>query len=464
MKTFLVSLLVSLAVSFPAAAERPNVLWIVGEDMGPELGCYGDALAVTPHMDRLAREGARYKRCFTHAPVCAPSRHGLITGRYPISTGAHHMRSTLVQPPVTFTKLLRDAGYFVAWPGKTDFNFKDPAEFADSRENWWKKSAPLKQPFFAYANFTQSHESQVRNDGEKFAANTRRLTPEQRHDPAKVKLPPFWPDAPEVRREVANYYDLVTSVDYDVGDVLKYLDDHDLAKNTVVILIGDHGRGMPRYKRWVHDTGTHVPLIVRWPGNLPAGSVSEELVGFVDLPATALALGGAEVPASFEGQVFLGARKAPARKYVYAHRDYMDETLDRIRSVRDDRFRYLRNFHPELPHAQRIDYMEIGKTMQVWRKWHADGKLDAVQSLFFAATKPKEELYDTAADPFEVRNLAGESEHAAKLAELRGACDEWIARTNDMGAVPVAELIARKVITDRDAKYEERRKRGKATQ
>jgi N-sulfoglucosamine sulfohydrolase len=429
--------------------------------LGPEVGCYGDAQAITPNIDRLSSEGARFTRCFTHAPVCAPSRHGLITGQYPIKTGAHHMRSTLIKPPMTFTKLLRDAGYFVAWPGKTDFNFKEPADFADTREGWLKKAPPA-QPFFAYLNLLETHESQVRNDRDKFAANTQRLTPEQRHDPAKMQLPPFWPDAPEVRRELANYYDLVTAVDYGVGDVLAWLDAHAITDNTIVVFFGDHGRGMPRYKRWCHDTGTHVPLIVRWPGKLQPGSVREELVEFVDLPATMLALAGAPVPQDFDGQVFLGPNAAPERKYVHAHRDYMDETFDRIRSVRDKRWRYVRNFHPELPYAQRNDYMEIGKTMQVWRQWHSEGKLNAAQSLFFAATKPQEELYDTDTDPFEINDLAAHPAHAAKVAELRAACDEWLARTNDMGAVPVDDLIRRGVMTPRDEKYIERAKKAAA--
>jgi uncharacterized sulfatase len=448
-----------LLAAGPAAAfgaeTRPNIIWMVGEDMGAEVGCYGDRAAITPNIDQLAREGARFTRCFTHAPVCAPSRHGLITGRYPIATGAQHMRSRLLEPPVTFTKLLRDAGYYVAWPGKTDFNFKEPAEFADSRENWLK-NAPPPQPFFAYVNFNQSHESQVRNDGNKFANNTRRLTAEQRHRPEEMALPPFWPDTTEVRREVANYYDLVTSVDYDVGDVLAYLEKHELAGRTVLIFFGDHGRGMPRFKRWCYDTGTHVPLVVRWPGQITPGTVRDDLVAFVDLPATVLSLAGAPIPAAFDGQPFLGPNRAPPRKYVYAHRDYMDETLDRIRSVRDAQFHYLRNFHPELPYAQRIEYMEIGKTMQAWRRAFAEGKLNPVQSLFFAKTKPREELYDTAADPWEVRNLAGDPRHAAKLEELRRACEEWIAQTKDFGAIPLDELISRKIIAPRNPEYNQR--------
>jgi uncharacterized sulfatase len=441
---------------------RPNIIWVVGEDMGPEVACYGDLEAITPNIDRLAREGARFTRCYTHAPVCAPSRHGLITGRYPIATGGHHMRSTVLRPPVTFTRLLRDNGYYVAWPGKTDFNFAEPPDFADSRANWLKKPPPP-QPFFAYVNCNQSHESQVRNDGNKLASNTRRLTAAQHHSPDRMALPPFWPDRAEVRRELANYYDLVTSVDYDLGDVVDYLEKNGLADNTVLIFFGDHGRGMPRFKRWCYDTGTHVPLIVRWPGQISPGSVRDDLVAFVDLPATVLSLAGVARPPELDGQPFLGAERAPPRKYVYAHRDYMDETFDRIRSVRDAQFHYLRNFHPELPYAQRIEYMEIGKTMQAWRRAHAEGKLNAVQSLFFAPVKPREELYDTAADPFEVHNLADDPQHAAKLDELRAACDEWISRTKDLGAIPLDELVARKIIAPRKPIYDERKKRALTT-
>lgn len=452
-------MMVGLAGAGLAVAEapkRPNIVWIVGEDMGPELGCYGDGLATTPNFDRLAKEGARYTKAFTHAPVCAPSRHGLITGQYPIKTGAMHMRSKLVTPPVTFTKLLRDAGYFVAWPGKTDFNFNQPQDFADSKKNWWAEDKVPGQPFFGYANFTDSHESQVRNDGDKYAQNTQRLTPEQRCDPAKLKLPPFWPDSPEVRRELANYYDLVTAVDYKAGDVLQWLDKHGLAENTIVVFFGDHGRGMPRYKRWCYDTGTHVPLIVRWPGKIGAGSVRDGLVEFVDLPATMLALAGVKVPESFDGVPFLDAEgnEAGARKYVHSHRDYMDEAYDRIRSVRDGRWRYVKNFEPEIPYSLKNDYMERGKTMQVWRQWDAEGKLDAVQSIHFRKTKPVEELYDSEADPFEVRNVINDPANKDKLTELRAEMDKWLAATGDKGAVPVGKLISDGVIHPRNKKDE----------
>jgi len=446
-----------------AEAKRPNIVWIVGEDLGPELGCYGDPDAITPNLDRLAAEGARYTKAFTHAPVCAPSRHGLITGQYPIKTGAVHMRSKLVEPPQTFTKLLRDSGYHVSWPGKTDFNFDQPQDFRDSQKNWWTQDEVPAGPFFAYANFTVSHESQVRNDGDKYAENTKRLTPEQRRDPAKVKLPPFWPDAPEVRREVANYHDLVTAVDYNAGDIMAWLDKHGLTENTIVIYFGDHGRGMPRFKRWCYDTGTHVGLIVRWPGKIGAGEVREGLVEFVDLPATALSLAGVPVPDSFDGVPFLDKDGKPAggRKYVHSHRDYMDEAYDRIRSVSDGKWRYVRNFEPQIPYSLRNDYMERGRTMQVWRQWAAEGKLDAIQSIHFRKDKPKEELYHSEGDPFEIQNIIDDPAHAAKLAELRAECDRWLADTADKGAIPLEKLISDGIIHPRNKDYQERAKRAK---
>ena len=462
----LLGLLLFLVVSASHGADRPNIVWIVGEDMGPELRCYGDANAITPNMDRLAKEGTRFTKAFTHCAVCAPSRSGLITGRYPITIGSQHMRSKVINPPVTFTKRLQDAGYHVAWPGKTDFNFDEPKDFATARKPWHKgpNAAKLPEPFFAYVNFTQSHESQVRNDGDKYAANTARLKPEERRDPAKMVLPPFWPDAPIVREELARYYDLVTSVDYDVGEVLGYLDKNGLAENTIVFFFGDHGRGMARYKRWVYDTGTRVPLIVRWPGKVKAGAVREDLVEFLDLPATALALGTGSVPADLEGRAMLtaeGAAPAEPRKYVHAHRDYMDEVLDRIRSVRDGRFRYVKNFMPELPYAQRITYMEVGKTMQTSREWHAAGKLNPVQSLFFAEKKPVEELYDTEADPYEVKNLAADPQHAEKLAELRAELDRWLKATNDIsGRMDAEQMVKAGIIKPRAETYEKRRQSG----
>ncbi len=448
--------IIFLVGSLPAADKRPNIVWIVGEDMGPELGSYGDRNAITPNMDRLAREGARFTRCFTHAPVCAPSRSGLITGRYPTSIGSHHMRSTLLNPPAPFTRYLRTAGYHVSWPGKTDFNFENPTKDFDSTVDWTKGKAPS-QPFFAYINFTVSHESQIRAPKDQFARYTAQLKPEERRDPAKMQVPPYHPDTPVTRRDLANYYDLVTAADYKVGEVLKWLDTQGVADNTVVFMTGDHGRGLPRSKRWIYDSGIHVPLIVRWPGQLKPGSVREDLVCFLDFSITALALAGAQMPQELQGQVILGPKTAPARKYVFAARDRMDETPDRIRAVRSERFKYIRNFQPELPYAQQISYMDLMPTMQEWRRLNAEDKLTGPQKLFFAATKPREELYDIDADSHEVNNLASRPEHLATLQEMRGALDRWMADSKDLGAIPETTLIKQGLVADRLKEYEKRK-------
>jgi uncharacterized sulfatase len=432
---------------------RPNVVWIVGEDLGTELGCYGDGNAITPNLDRLACEGVRFTRAFTHAPVCAPSRSGLITGRYPTSIGSHHMRSNLLRPPPMFTELLRKAGYTICWPtktsyGKTDFNFEVPPGAFDVVTDW-TQAVPRDRPFFGFFNIYTSHESQIRAPAPQRVRNLASLLPSERHDPAMMRVPAYHPDTPVVRRDLANYYDLVTAVDHKVGEVLDALEKAGVADRTVVIFTGDHGRGLPRSKRWVYDSGTHVPLIVRWPGQFDAGSVRDDLVCFLDLPATTLALAGADVPGEFQGRVILGEKTGPAPRYLFAARDRMDETFDRIRGVRGERFHYVRNFHPELSYAQTIAYAEEMPTLQEWRRLHAEGKLDPIQDAFFAATKPVEELYDTQVDPDEVHNLAGDPRHLAILKEYRSALDRWIVETGDLGAVPERELIHRGLVSDR---------------
>ena len=440
------------------AQKQPNIVWLVLDDAGANLGVYGDPQAVTPNMDRLAREGARFTRAFANAPVCAPSRSSLVTGMYATTTGAHHMRSKLVNPPETFMSLLRKAGYYVAWPGKGDVNFdpadpKEPLPLAlppgsyDSRADWLA-AAPPKRPFFAYLNLGVTHEGQIRGDAATHAKNTARLKPEERHDPAKMRVPAYWPDAPEVRKDLAQYYDLMTAADYQVGDALAWLGKHGLAENTVVFLFADHGRGLPREKRWAYDSGIRVPLVVRWPGHVKPGTVRDDLVALIDLAPTLLTVAGAGVPDRMQGQVILGDRRAKGREYVFSTRDRMDDAPDRIRSVRGRRYHYLRNFHPELPYAQRIAYNEVGPTMRAWRRLQEEGKLTGPPALFFAPTKPREELYDTQTDPDEVRNLAADPRYRKVLARMRGELDGWIKDTKDMGEIPEEELIKRGVVRD----------------
>lgn len=454
MRPILIFLFSALAAFSNFAAEaRPNIVWIVGEDLGPELGAYGDNYARTPNLDQFAAQGIRFTRAFTHAPVCAPARSGLITGKYPTRIGTHHMRSKLLRPPKLFTEHLREAGYHVAWPGKTDFNFDVPTGAFASTQAWIDK--PPKQPFFGYINLGVTHESQIRAPAATFARNTAKLSEADRHEPAKAPIPPYHPDAPEVRRDLANYYDLCTALDYQFAEILRKLEEANLATNTIVFFFGDHGRGLPRSKRWVYDSGIRVPLIVRMPGEKAA--VREDLVSFIDFAPTVLALAGIEPPKEMDGQIFLGPKRAKDREYIYAARDRMDEAPDRIRAVRDTRYKYIKNFQPELPYAQRIAYMEEMPTTRVWRQWNAEGKLNAAQKLWFAATKPVEELYDTLSDPHEINNLAADPAHATRLAVLRGALTQWMASPADLGMTPETVLIQQGLVADKLSEYEARK-------
>ena len=455
------------AYGVSAGETRPNIVLVVGEDMGPDTGAYGCKDAITPHMDRLAKEGAIFTRAFTHAGVCAPSRSGMVSGIYPLTWGGQNMRSKVINPPHPFTEKLRTAGYHVMWPGKTDFQGISEKELADDRKPWvslargstGELSAKPKEPFFAYINDTVSHESQVRADDATHAKNTKALKVSDRRDPAKVELPPFYPDTPEVRREVAHYHELVTAVDISLGRVLDWLKAHDLEKNTIVIFTGDHGRGMPRYKRSVKDTGTRVPLIVRWPGQISPGTVREDFASWIDFAPTALTLAGVPVPKEYDGHCFLPtALQAP--KYVYSFRDFMDESFDKVRSVRDARYRYVRNLATGVDEAGKNAYQEVGQTMQALRAAQKAGTLNALQLNYFNPNRPTEELFDTQADPWEVKNLAADPALASKLAELRTECDRFIAHCNPLGDLHADELVKRGIIEPRDEKYAERLKTG----
>lgn len=454
----LMPLLCCVVGSFVASADdkplpaRPNVLWISVEDISPDLGCYGDKNAVTPTIDRLAAEGVRFTRCFTHAGVCAPSRSGLITGCYPPSIGTHHMRCQGVPPDDVrcFPEYLRLAGYYCTNNVKTDYQFDVPATVWDENSNQadWR-GRDQGQPFFSVINFITTHESQIRDPSDATKRLVEKLTPEQRHDPAKMIVPPFYPDTPIVRRDIANYYDNLTAVDGQVAAVLKRLEEDGLADDTIVWFWGDHGRGMPRYKRWLYDTGLHVPLVVyvpeKWrkhvrPDNADAlkpGSTIDDLTAFIDFAPTVLSLAGLPRKGHFQGQAFFGSHRAEKpRDHVYGHRDRMDETYDLIRTVRDKRFRYVRNFMPWQPYSQDIAYMNEMPTMQEWRRLHAEGKLTGPQADWFRKEKPVEELYDTETDPYEINNLALDPRFVVTLERLRSRLESWMAEIGDVGLIP----------------------------
>lgn len=422
------------------STERPNILWISLEDISPDLGCYGDKYAVTPNIDRLASQSLLFTNAFSHSGVCAPTRSGIITGMYPTSIGTHHMRCQGVPPSHVkcFTEYLRATGYYCTNDSKTDYQFASPiTAWDDSRRGaHWRNRPKKDQPFFAVINLTSCHESRIRQSEAQYQKVRAALKPHEIHDPNKATLPPYYPDTPLVRKDWARYHDVITFTDKIVGKILQDLKDDGLADNTIVFFWGDHGRGLPRGKRWIYDSGIRVPLTVRWPGKIEPGTVSDELVCFLDLAPTVISLSGAKPPKHMQGQVILGAKKAPPRQYIYAARDRMDETYDIIRAVRDKRFKYIRNYMPERTYAQNIAYMDEMPTMKEWRRLHKEGKLTGPQKIFFSPTKPVEELYDVTVDPHEINNLAGDPKFEKVLTTMRTAHEKWMRDTGDLGLIP----------------------------
>jgi N-sulfoglucosamine sulfohydrolase len=425
------------------AAERPNILWIIGEDMGPDLSCYGDPAVKTPNLDRLAGDGARYTRAFTTAPVCSASRSALITGMYQTTIGAHHHRShredgyRLPEGVRPITDYLREAGYYTAnvtrpapglkTAGKTDFNFTAKGVFDGSD---WSLRKPG-QPFFAQVSFVEPHREKPSDVWQRTRSMTSHV------DPKQIALPPCYPDLPQVREDWAGYLDSIMILDEHVGRVLKRLDDEGLADNTVVFFFGDNGQCHVRGKQFLYDAGIHIPLLVRWPGHIKPGTVNDDLTSAIDISATSLALAGVTLPASMQGQAFLGPKASPPRDKIFAARDRCDETEDRIRCVRTDRYKYIRNFFPDRAYTQPNNYKERSyPVLPLMRQLFAEGKLTPEQAAFMQPTRPKEELYDLEKDPNELHNLAGASEQQPRLRELRTTLDQWIAQTNDQGRFP----------------------------
>ncbi|WP_193211945.1 sulfatase family protein [Luteolibacter marinus] len=426
-----------------ADPEKPNILWLIAEDFGQHLGCYGTPEVHTPNLDRLAADGERFTRCFTTAPVCSAARSAFMTGMYQTTIGAHQHRTPgkdkkpLPDGVKLVTDWLRGAGYHTAnirqFPpavgfkgtGKTDFNFKYPGQpFDTARWNDLKSH----QPFYAQVNFHETH---------------RNFNGPQVADPAKVEIPPYYPDHPVVRKDWARYLDAASELDRKVGLILDQLEKDGLADNTIVVFFGDHGQAHVRGKQFCYDSGLLVPLIIRYPDKLkaPAGyqphSVSDRLLEATDLTAQTLDWAGVKRPEAMQGRVFMGDRADPPRELAFGARDRCDETVFRFRTARDARYRYIRNFTPDRPLMLRNDYK--AQQYPAWNliKWLGrEGKLtNDAQRFLVAPTMPEEELYDTLADPHETLNLATspDPEHQAALKRLRGAVEKWIVDTRDAG-------------------------------
>ena len=445
--------------------ERPNIVWISAEDMGPRLGSFGDPVARTPHLDELAGKGTRYTRVFTTAGVCSPSRAAIITGMHQVSLGAHHMRTLSgapfapepapysVVPPhyvKTFTEYLRAAGYYTTNNVKEDYQFETPVTAWDESSDTahWRHRPHPDQPFFSVFNFTTTHESRVWPDPaaafEAMGLPAEFAPPAPDPlvtDPATVDVPPYYPDTPVIRRDLAQHYDNIATMDAQAGAILAELEEDGLLDNTIVFFWSDHGDGLPRHKRWLYDSGLHVPMIIHVPGQNAA--VNDDLVSFLDLAPTVLSLAGVEPPAHMQGQALMGAYASanPAREYVYAARDRFDEQYDMARAVRDLRYKYIRNYRPEKPYVLWMAYANVMPTMQELFRLHSAGELNDVQSLWMADQRPVHELYDTEADPHETNNLAYDSEYSDELARLQAALDEWMRTSNDWGLQSELDMV-----------------------
>ncbi len=439
-----ISLILSFLVLNSAllADQRPNILWITSEDNGPDLGAYGLDYAHTPALDNLAEESAIYTNAFATAGVCAPARSTIITGMYPPALGSQHMRSRAELPSGIkfYSHHLRGAGYYCTNNSKEDYNLVKPQGAWDEsgRKAHWK-NAPKGKPFFAIFNHTISHESKIRLREKSFP----------HHKIKDASIPPYHPNIRETKRDWAQYHANITKLDGLVAKTLKELDEAGLTENTIVFYYGDHGSGMPRHKRWLWDSGIHIPLLVRIPDKwkelreVQPGAKTDRLVSFVDLGPTALSLAGIDPPKNMHGKAFLGMHSEKPREFIHAFRGRMDERYDMVRAVRDKRYKYIRNYNPHQIYGQFIAYMFQTDTTRIWKEMFDQGKLNDIQSAFWK-TKPPVEFYDTLKDPHEVNNLANSQSHASHRERLAAELHRWQMEIRDLGFLPEGEMHERR--------------------
>ncbi len=463
--------------------KRPNILWLVTEDMGAYIPPFGDSTVVTPNLSKLAAQGVVYPNLYSTSGVCAPSRAAIATGMYPSSIGANHMRVNsytevtglpkyeAVPPPEVkmISELLRENGYYCTNNYKTDYQFRAPATAWDESSPYahWRNKKK-EQPFFAVFNFTETHESGLfepygfreietrhyhagdrnfewKNKGASHAKNrmTEAETPIHLPKDTKFNIPPYLPDTPAVQRDMWKLYNNIAEMDRQVGAVLEQLKTDGELENTIIFFYGDHGGPLPREKRLIYDSGLNTPMIIRFPKQLHAGTVDKRMISFVDFAPTLLSLIGETPKAYSQGSAFLGKYKADAREFIHAAADRFDAERDVIRAVRDNRFKYIRNYKPEKGYYLPITYRERIPAMQELLKLKAKGQLTEAQMQWFRTHKPKEELFDCEADPYELNNLAALPEYKATLERLSAEMDRWLQAIDDDPNLTEKDLVSR---------------------
>ncbi|MGB0596264.1 MAG: sulfatase family protein [Rubripirellula sp.] len=429
------------------AADRPNIVWIIPDDMSANFSCYGETAIETPNVDRLAARGVKFTNAFVTAPVCSTCRSALITGMYQTSIGAHHHRSGRGEKKINLPasvrlvpKLLQQAGYYTSitgWPvregrlGKTDYNFEWDKSAYDGND-WSQRKED--QPFFAQIQTPGGKLRGKNEQGWQKSANSAKQKFGRATPISDVTLPPYYPKHPDILRDWAAYLDSVRMTDAMVGEVVARLEAEGVLDNTIVLFMTDHGISHARGKQFMYDEGLHVPLVISGPGIKP-GTIRDDVVEHIDLAALSLAAAGIKIPNSMQAQDILSPEYKP-RQAVFAARDRCDETVDRMRSVRTKKFKYIRNFLPNRPYLQPCRYKDAKSILIALREWNDQGKLNATQKLIFRDTRPTEELYDLENDPHEINNLANVSKYANELQTMRQRLNAWMEETDDKGREP----------------------------
>lgn len=434
---------------FAADSAKPNIVWIIVDDMSANFSCYGETAISTPNVDKLAANGIRFTNAYVTAPVCSTCRSAFITGMYQTSIGAHHHRSgrgekkiSLPEGITMIPKMFQNAGYHTSisgWPakakskgGKTDYNFDWDKSIYDS-PSWSNKKEG--QPFFWQI---QTPGGKRRGGNSKsaqaFQAQCEKIfgssTPI-----SKVTLPPYYPNDPVILEDWAAYLDTCRYTDRLVGEVLQSLEDADELQNTVILFMTDHGISHARGKQFMYDEGLHVPLIISGPG-IGKGETRTDLVEHIDIGPLSMGLAGIDIPGYMQGKDIL-ASDYKHRDAVFAARDRCDETVDHLRSVRTHKYKYIRNFLPERPHLQPCAYKDKKDILVALRAANEAGTLNELQKkLLFSPTRAPEELYDLQKDPHELNNLAADPKLKSTLESMRSKLDQWMIDTNDIGRKP----------------------------